>query len=128
METVAILTRSARQTSTRELSMQLALVVSCLVFAVTGSAVARTPASIKTCLAKEGAVTRLNGPTEIDAWWHTTFVEIFAVKSHAFAEAIVEGGERLGKPPTSYVVHGSTVASFWKVPTKAVRTRVTVCI
>jgi hypothetical protein len=128
MKTFAILTRSARHTSTKELCMRLALVVGCLVFAVTGSAFARTPASIKQCLAKEGAITRLNGPTEIDAWWHTTFVEIFAVKSHAFAEAIVEGGERLGKPPTSYVVHGSTVASFWKVPTKAVRTRVTVCI
>jgi hypothetical protein len=108
--------------------MLLALVVVFLMLVITGSASAHTPSSIKKCLAKEGALTKLNGPTEIDAWWNKTFVEIFAVKSHAFAEAIVQGGERLGKPPASYVVHGSTVASFWTVPTKLIRKRVTACI
>jgi hypothetical protein len=108
--------------------MRLGLLTLSIVLALAGSASAHTPSSIKKCLAKEGAITKLNGPTEIDAWWHTTFVEIFAVKSHAFAEAIVDGGERLGKPPASYVVHGATVASFWEIPTKAIRTRVVNCI
>jgi hypothetical protein len=108
--------------------VRLGLVVGAIVLTMAGTAMARTPASIKTCLAKQGAMTKLNGPTEIDAWWHTTFVEIFAVKNHAFAQAIVDGCERYGKPPASYVLHGSTVASFWEVPTKAMRTRVAVCI
>jgi hypothetical protein len=108
--------------------MRLWFAVMSIVVAMAGTAVARTPASIKKCLAREGAITKLNGPTEIDAWWHTTFVEVFAVKNRAFAQAIVDGGERYGKPPASYVLRGSTVASFWEVPTKAERARVAACI
>jgi hypothetical protein len=116
------------RTLVKERHVRLGVFVIAIVLAMAGTAVARTPGSIRECLAKEGAITKLNGPTEIDAWWHTTFVEVFAVKNRAFAQAIVDGGERYGKPPASYLIHGTTVASFWEVPTKAMRTRVAACI
>lgn len=94
-------------------------------FAMVGSASAST--NTARCLAHSGAKATISGH-EIAADWKSNSVSVWHLQDHSTAVAFAKAGLAAGKPASANVVVGSTLATFWKSPTRSDLARVKPCL
>jgi hypothetical protein len=82
------------------------------------------PATIRSCLAKQGMTAKTHDATRVDASWRGNSVQVHMLPSHELAVTF----SKIGKAVARNIVQGEDLATFSKVPTKADVARVKKCI